>query len=44
MHAQEYAVGVWERHGFVIDAGMGSWFEGGIRHVGMLRRLDLDEK
>ena len=43
VHAQEKAVGVWQRHGFVIDQGMGSWYEGGIRHVGMFRRLDLDE-
>jgi GNAT superfamily N-acetyltransferase len=44
VHAQEKAVGVWERHGFVIDQGMGSWFEGGIRHVGMFRRTELEGK
>lgn len=41
VHAQEKAVGVWERHGFVVDEGMGSWFEAGIRHIGMFRRLEL---
>jgi predicted GNAT family N-acyltransferase len=44
VHAQEKAVGVWERHGFVIDEAMGSWFEGGIRHLGMFRRLELEEE
>ena len=39
VHSQEKAVGVWERHGFVVDEGMGNWFEGGIPHVGMFRRL-----
>jgi GNAT superfamily N-acetyltransferase len=44
VHAQEKAVGVWERHGFVFDAGMGHWFEGGIRYVGMFRRIVLEGK
>jgi predicted GNAT family N-acyltransferase len=44
VHAQENAVGVWDRHGFVTDQGMGCWFEGGIRHVGMFRRLVLEGK
>jgi predicted GNAT family N-acyltransferase len=44
VHAQENAVGVWDRHGFVTDQGMGFWFEGGIRHVGMFRRLVLEGK
>jgi hypothetical protein len=42
VHAQEKVLGVWERHGFIVDEGMGSWFEGGIRHVGMFRRLAME--
>jgi predicted GNAT family N-acyltransferase len=44
IHAQEEAVGIWERHGFVVDSGTGNWAEGGIRHVGMFRRIDLERK
>jgi predicted GNAT family N-acyltransferase len=44
VHAQEKAVGVWERHGFVLDGGMGHWFEGEIRHVRMFRRIVLEGK
>jgi predicted GNAT family N-acyltransferase len=41
VHAREEAVSTWARHGFVLDKGMGNWFEAGIRHVGMFYRLDL---
>lgn len=41
VHAQERAVGTWRSNGFVVDEGMGEWFEAGIRHFGMLRRADL---
>lgn len=41
VHAQERAVEVWKRNGFVVDEEMGNWFEAGIRHVGMLRRLEI---
>jgi predicted GNAT family N-acyltransferase len=40
-HAQEGAVGVWARNGLVVDEGMGRWFEAGIVHVGMWRRVEL---
>ncbi|KAE8451644.1 hypothetical protein EG329_003101 [Mollisiaceae sp. DMI_Dod_QoI] len=33
IHAQEGAVKAWERNGFIVDEGMGTWFEGGIRHT-----------
>ena len=41
VHANVNAVGTWKKCGFVVDEGMGSWFEGGMRHVGMFLRLDL---
>lgn len=34
VHAQEGAVKTWARNGFVVDRGMGGWFEGGIPHIG----------
>ena len=43
VHAQERAVNVWMRDGFVIDVEMGTWFEGGMRHFGMWRRLQVCE-
>ena len=43
VNAQEKAVDAWQRHGFLHDEGMGYWFEGGIRHVGMFRRIDSAE-
>jgi predicted GNAT family N-acyltransferase len=39
VHAQEKAVGTWKRNGFAIDGKMESWFEGGVKHVGMFLRL-----
>lgn len=42
IHANADVVGTWKRYGFVVDEGMGSWFEGSMRHVGMFLRLDLD--
>jgi hypothetical protein len=30
--------------GLVVDEGMGGWFEGEIRHVGMFRRTELEGK
>lgn len=42
VHAQEGAVKTWVRNGFVVDKGMGRWFEGGIPHVGMFLRLVLE--
>lgn len=42
IHAHKKAVGAWRRNGFAVDEGMGSWFEGGMEHVGMFCRLDVD--
>lgn len=42
VHAQEGAVKTWARNGFVVDEGMGGWYEGGIPHVGMFLRLALE--
>lgn len=44
LHAQVQALGFYTRLGFVIDEGMGTWWEEGIPHVGMFRRLDLSKK
>lgn len=41
VHAQEMAVRAWVRNGFVVDEGMGVWWEAGIKHWGMWRRVDL---
>ncbi len=43
IHAHDRAVGMWKRNGFVLDEGMGSWFEAGMRHVGMFQRLELGD-
>ncbi|KAL1882332.1 hypothetical protein VTK73DRAFT_1891 [Phialemonium thermophilum] len=46
-HAQKDVVRAWEKFGFRVDSGMGTWMEEGITHVGMFLRLDLnasDEK
>lgn len=40
VHAQIQVVKAWERWGFMVDEGMGTWDEEGIKHVGMFRRLD----
>ncbi|KAH7309308.1 acyl-CoA N-acyltransferase [Rhexocercosporidium sp. MPI-PUGE-AT-0058] len=42
IHANADAVGTWRKCGFVVDEGMGTWFEGGMKHVGMFLRLHLD--
>jgi predicted GNAT family N-acyltransferase len=44
VHARVEAASTWARNGFVIDEGIGSWFEVGIKHVGMFCRLGLKEK
>ncbi|OAA71023.1 acetyltransferase [Akanthomyces lecanii RCEF 1005] len=44
VHAQQKVQSFWERCGFKIDEGMGTWWEEGIVHVGMFQRLPIDEK
>ncbi|RAL59613.1 hypothetical protein DID88_006472 [Monilinia fructigena] len=39
LYAREKAVGTWARNGFLVDEGMGTWWEVGIRHVGMVKRV-----
>lgn len=41
IHAQEKAVSMWQRNGFVIDEKLGTWFEAGIRHYGMFTRVKV---
>jgi hypothetical protein len=41
LHAQESLVDVYERWGFRVDKGMGTWYEDGIPHVGMFQRLKV---
>ncbi|GAO16250.1 uncharacterized protein UV8b_08235 [Ustilaginoidea virens] len=41
VHAHEEAVEMWARWGFQVDDGMGKWWEQGIPHVGMFKRLDI---
>ncbi|TPX18004.1 uncharacterized protein E0L32_011915 [Thyridium curvatum] len=40
-HAQTQASTAWKMMGFVVDEGMGSWWEEGIEHVGMFKRLQV---
>lgn len=44
LHAQVQALGFYEKLGFEVDEGMGTWWEEGIPHVGMFSRLDLSKK
>ena len=41
VHAQSDIEKFWASFGFVRDDGMGEWWEEGIRHVGMWKRLDI---
>ena len=41
VHAQKEIERFWAGLGFVRDEGMGVWWEEGIEHVGMWRRVDL---
>ncbi|MCJ1352919.1 MAG: hypothetical protein MMC33_002903 [Icmadophila ericetorum] len=41
IHAQGEMERWWRMMGFVRDEGMGEWWEEGIRHVGMWRRMDV---
>ncbi|KHO01866.1 Acyl-CoA N-acyltransferase [Metarhizium album ARSEF 1941] len=41
VHAQEHVVGAWAKLGFQVDKGMGEWWEEGIPHVGMFKRLHI---
>ena len=44
VHAQEQVEKIWERWGFKLDEGMGTWVEEGINHVGMFQRLNMENK
>lgn len=44
VHAQKQVQKVWEKWGFKVDEGMGTWWEEGILHVGMFQRLPIGEK
>lgn len=43
VHAQVQVQKVWAKWGFELDEGMGTWDEEGIMHVGMFRRLSLEQ-
>jgi predicted GNAT family N-acyltransferase len=43
-HAQESAVKVWEKCGFQVDEGMGTWWEEGILHYGMFLRVEVEKE
>ncbi|KAL8644368.1 MAG: hypothetical protein Q9226_007797, partial [Calogaya cf. arnoldii] len=40
--AQMSVQGWWGKMGFEVDEGLGVWWEGGIEHVGMWRRVRLE--
>lgn len=39
-HAQKNVQGWWGKMGFEVDVGLGVWWEEGIEHVGMWRRVE----
>lgn len=39
-HAQKSVQGWWGKMGFEVDVGLGVWWEEGIEHVGMWRRVE----
>ena len=39
VHVRKEMLGLWQRHGFVLDDAMGTWFEEGMEHVGMFTKL-----
>ncbi|TGO29363.1 hypothetical protein BPAE_0015g00070 [Botrytis paeoniae] len=41
LYARGVAVRTWERNGFVVDEGMGSWWEVGVRILGMVKRVSM---
>ncbi|TGO65706.1 hypothetical protein BCON_0001g00200 [Botryotinia convoluta] len=41
LYARDIAVRTWERNGFVVDEGMGSWWEVGVRILGMVKRVSM---
>lgn len=41
LHAQTTVQSFYQRSGFLTDEGMGRWYEEGIEHVGMWKRLEL---
>ncbi|KAH7320115.1 acyl-CoA N-acyltransferase [Stachybotrys elegans] len=43
-HAQEAVAGAWQKMGFQVDEGMGTWWEEGMAHIGMFQRLDIGPK
>lgn len=43
VHAQSNAQNLYAQQGFVVDKTMGVWVEEGIDHVGMWKRLKLEE-
>lgn len=44
VHAQQEVIKAWEKWGFVVDREMGEWWEEGIPHVGMFKRIDFTPK
>jgi len=44
IHAQKSVSNSWSRWGFVMDQGMGTWWEEGIEHAGMFKRLRLSSR
>ncbi|RFU31909.1 hypothetical protein B7463_g4403, partial [Scytalidium lignicola] len=42
VHAQEQVTKVWEKWGFKLDEGMGTWIEEGIKHYGMFKRIQVE--
>ncbi|KAI9809148.1 MAG: hypothetical protein M1825_002438 [Sarcosagium campestre] len=44
IHAQKGVENVWRKMGFVTDEKMGTWIEEGIPHIGMWKRVPVDNK
>ncbi|KAK3057587.1 hypothetical protein LTR09_001771 [Extremus antarcticus] len=43
VHSQVGVQKVWRKYGFETDESMGEWDEEGIKHVGMWKRLDVEQ-
>ncbi|KAL8860069.1 MAG: hypothetical protein Q9178_003619 [Gyalolechia marmorata] len=43
-HAQKSVQEWWGKMGFEVDEGLGAWWEEGIEHVGMWRRVDATDR
>lgn len=44
VHTPEKVIPVWKTFGFEVDEQMGTWYDEGVKHAGMWRRVDFGKK